>query len=363
VTCRDGRNGNNDISAQRMARFGRQGIPEPAITSASDVPGDQGGSVRIEWSGSYVDWSYSQLLDYRVWRSVPTAPATFARMARLRGLTRDPEEAAATGRLLVGVSGAQGYAWEPVGLVPATQATSYSFDAPTTADSIGGSNPLTAFMVQARESSVIGGPYWYSWPDSGYSVDNLAPATPSPFTGEYDDGVATLHWDPNTEPDLAGYRIYRGSSADFVTGPGNLIVAKTDTGHVDNAGDPYFYKLAAVDVHGNESAPALYAADATTDVQGQARGGWSLAPPVPNPAHGRTMLHLTLPQSAAVRLAVYDPAGRRVRTLHDGPLSPGAHSLPFALEDDSGRALASGIYLIRLEAPGRVLTRRMAAIR
>jgi hypothetical protein len=44
-------------------------------------------------------------------------------------------------------------------------------------------------------------------------------------------------------------------------------------------------------------------------------------------------------------------------------LSPGAHSLPFALEDDSGRALASGIYLIRLEAPGRVLTRRMAAIR
>src|SRR5207244_1230752 len=89
-------------------------------------------------------------------------------------------------------------------------------------------------------------------PDSGYSVDNLAPAIPGAFTGQYAAGTSHLHWNPNAEADLAGYRLYRASTPDFVPGASSLIAALTDTGYVDAAG-PHFYKLAAIHVHSNLS--------------------------------------------------------------------------------------------------------------
>ncbi len=52
-----------------------------------------------------------------------------------------------------------------------------------------------------------------------------------------------------------------------------------------------------------------------------------------------------------------------MQVLRDGELPAGAHRERFALRDEAGRVLASGLYLLRLEAEGRVLTRRLAAIR
>ena len=49
--------------------------------------------------------------------------------------------------------------------------------------------------------------------------------------------------------------------------------------------------------------------------------------------------------------------------LRDGELPAGAHRESFSLRNEAGRSLASGLYLVRLEAEGRVLTRRLAAIR
>ena len=49
--------------------------------------------------------------------------------------------------------------------------------------------------------------------------------------------------------------------------------------------------------------------------------------------------------------------------LHDGEQAAGSHSASFALRDAAERKLASGLYLLQLEAEGRVLTRRLAKIR
>ena len=56
--------------------------------------------------------------------------------------------------------------------------------------------------------------YWISAPDSGYSVDNLAPDAPLGLAGQqiYEPVGLQLTWEPNGETDLAGYIICRGTS-------------------------------------------------------------------------------------------------------------------------------------------------------
>jgi hypothetical protein len=78
----------------------------------------------------------------------------------------------------------------------------------------------------------------------------------------------------------------------------------------------------------------------------------------PNPFSGRTTLAFTVAQSGSVRLRVFDLLGREVARLVDGVVSAGRHTTTF-----DGSALASGIYLGRLESGGEVVTRRMMVVR
>src|SRR5262249_31003288 len=162
----------------------------------------------------------------------------------------------------------------------------------------------TVFMVEARGTA--SGTFWDSPADSGYSVDNLPPLTPAPLTGNFSGGATHLHWDRNLEADLANYRVYRGSSAGIVAGPPNLSGAPPDTGFAD-VGDPgSYYKVSAVDAHGNESGFALLSPSGTVDVKDGSTLTLSLSRPAPNPASGRAMIGFALPRETRVRLAIYD---------------------------------------------------------
>jgi hypothetical protein len=194
-------------------------------------------------------------------------------------------------------------------------------------------------------------------------VDNLPPAAPAPLTGQYAAGSAALHWNPNTEADLASYRLYRGGSAAFAIGPASQVAELPDTGYVDSAAGPYFYKLTAVDTHGNESPVTTLLPAGTTGVEAGAPGA-EFAAPAPNPLRGGGIatLRFTLPGPGPVRLAIYDAQGRMVRLLAGGPLEAGAHAIRFDGRDRSGRALAPGLYLARIDAPGLQATRRMVVL-
>ena len=63
----------------------------------------------------------------------------------------------------------------------------------------------------------------------------------------------SLAWNPNPEPDLAGYKLYMGTS------PGSYSQI-FDVGHVTSytvsnlvAGDTYYFALTAYDIYANES--------------------------------------------------------------------------------------------------------------
>jgi hypothetical protein len=68
----------------------------------------------------------------------------------------------------------------------------------------------------------------------------------------------------------------------------------------------------------------------------------------PNPFNPRTEITLALPRAGEASLEVFDARGRRVATLHDGPLPAGEQRLAWAGRDGRGRPVAAGIYLVRL---------------
>ena len=80
--------------------------------------------------------------------------------------------------------------------------------------------------------------------------------------------------------------------------------------------------------------------------EGRAPSGFALASAAPNPFRGATQLGFTLPTPSQVTLSVYDVTGRRVAVLLDGvQRSTGDHHVSW-----DGRGLASGTYLVRMEA-------------
>lgn len=173
-----------------------------------------------------------------------------------------------------------------------------------------------------------------------------------------------LHWHPNTEADLAGYRLYRGNDARFVPDESSLVATLPDTGYVDAVGQPSFYKFTAIDVHGNESPVASLALSGTTDV-GPGTGLPSLAfrTPAPNPAMSHTTLRFDLPRAGPVRLVVYDLSGRLVRVLRDGSQGAGTHVADWDLKDEGGARVRTGLYFTQLAADGRTLRQRLVVAR
>jgi hypothetical protein len=361
VTWSDSRSGlNYDIYAQRIEKFGKPGSPEPAIASVLDIPNDQGGRVRLAWDASYLDREHDpDLTAYDLFHS---APPNVAQNANARGASRQlrlgeiPTEGERAH--LFTVFGTQQLAWEYVSTVnPQHFIATYGSTQATTGDSIAGSNPTTSFMVVGRNDA--GSKYWLSAPAAGYSVDNLAPPAPAPFTGQYASGTATLHWAVNPAADLGEYRLYRGSTAGFVPGPANLVAAQPDTGYVDAAGATFYYKLCAVDVHGNASGFSTLLPSGTVDVPGGGSLVFALEGVRPNPSHGeRLSVTFTLPTAAPGKLELVDVSGRRVAEHEVGPLGAGQHTLDLG----AGRHLAPGFYLVRLTQGANTRTTRVAVL-
>lgn len=59
-----------------------------------------------------------------------------------------------------------------------------------------------------------------------------------------------------------------------------------------------------------------------------------------------------LPENAAVSVAIYDMAGQRVRLIAATLNVAGRHFLRWEGLNDMGRALSSGLYLVKVEAAG-----------
>jgi hypothetical protein len=90
---------------------------------------------------------------------------------------------------------------------------------------------------------------------------------------------------------------------------------------------------------------------------------FALAQNSPNPFNPTTAIRFSLAAESEVRLAIYDVAGRSVRTLVDGRLPAGGNEAVWDGRDDRGLPVASGLYFCHLVTPERTAMRKMVMLK
>ncbi len=314
-----------------------------AITAIDDFPNDQGRQVRLTWPNSPFDASGSAtpVTGYAIFRRIDP------------GLKSNSLKAYPEGD------------WDFLRTVPAFQEVTYSTIVATAADStIADGMHYSAFFVRAMTASP--GVFFDSAPDSGYSVDNLVPATPQGLFVAYS-GVSgnSLSWQESPDSDFMHFKIYRGTTPDFAIDPGAASHLTTGTDWIDTSGGfGDYYRISAVDFSGNES-PVTDTLD--TQVSGVDDDllprATALHPVYPNPFNPRTTISFAMVKAGHAKVSIFDVSGRFVQTILEQDLAGGTHEVVWQGTDSDGRALASGVFFARLEADGFVGTQRMVLVR
>jgi len=78
--------------------------------------------------------------------------------------------------------------------------------------------------------------------------------------------------------------------------------------------------------------------------------GYTIFPLFPNPASKDVKIDYTFASGAYVSIAVFDIAGKRVKTLVDGDRPFGSHSIYWDRKDNQGKKVMSGVYFIKLQS-------------
>ena len=70
-----------------------------------------------------------------------------------------------------------------------------------------------------------------------------------------------------------------------------------------------------------------------------------------------------MPRASAARVTIVDLRGREVRVLHEGVLPAGESRWVWDGLDAAGHGASSGVYLVNLETPERVVRRTVTLVR
>ncbi|MBP7669007.1 MAG: S8 family serine peptidase [Candidatus Eisenbacteria bacterium] len=201
--------------------------------------------------------------------------------------------------------------------------------------------PQYAYDGGIVEISVDGGAWQQIFPEGGYNYIVRAGSTPGPFpagmqffSGTHDWQQVTFNLSAYSEQEARIRFRFGSDGADVREG-----------WYVDD-----------IVVDG-------FMIDASATNEGPAPRGIFLHPADPNPFTGETHLHYQLNAASDVRLQVFDPSGRLVRTLVSGTRQPGSYETVWDSRDDAMRSVAPGIYFSRLQAGGSVVSQKLIVTR
>jgi len=193
----------------------------------------------------------------------------------------------------------------------------------------------------------------WDWVQNG-----VPPAPPTGLTAAQDGAMVLLSWNPNHEPNLAGYSVYRATAAG---GPyeklNAALVLATEflDSHLPTGTTTLWYEASASNAEGNESPPSAAVRMDITLVPSPPT--WTVSAAFPNPSRSTQMVCIPLVVPAAevgsAALDILDAAGHRVRHLAlAGATSCGGGGVVWDGRNDAGRSVTPGVYSVRLFAAG-----------
>jgi M6 family metalloprotease-like protein len=121
-------------------------------------------------------------------------------------------------------------------------------------------------------------------------------------------------------------------------------------------GKQYFYKLEVVDQEGE--VRELHRGNAAVPA-----GELRLSQNFPNPFNPTTTIAFYLPGRLPVRLEVFDVTGRLVTRLGEGIYDAGPHRVEWNGTDANGTRVSSGMYVYRLTAGSRTISKKMILLK
>lgn len=197
--------------------------------------------------------------------------------------------------------------------------------------------------------------------------DTTPPATPVGFTitlAMTNPRSFELTWRRNTEPDLAGYRIYR-RTADSTMPILFRTVSAPDTMYRDTSilcDTLYYYWLSAIDTAENEGARILrnyiYWCPLGVNYPPGLPQEFGLEQNYPNPFNPITSIIYAVPRQEHVLIEIYNLIGHAVATLVDRVQLPGYYSATWNAE-----GFSSGVYFCKLSAGSVTRVRKLILVR
>ncbi|MCK5077876.1 MAG: T9SS type A sorting domain-containing protein, partial [Calditrichia bacterium] len=79
----------------------------------------------------------------------------------------------------------------------------------------------------------------------------------------------------------------------------------------------------------------------------------------PNPFNPETTISYLIPKVTNVELSIYNSLGQRIRTFNINRQPAGEHQIKWDGKDETGRQVASGIYLYHLKAGDNITAGKM----
>ncbi len=344
------------------------------IYSISDIPNDQGKQVRVIWEPDYFDGrsNLKEITHYALWRRVDDQRrSSHLKSYQVKEISKLISECTSLNKITSGLITSKNELWDFISLIPACQFSQYSYVAPTLADSTDAGIPYAVFMVSAHYSDLNA--FVFSDPDSGYSVDNLAPSPPAGLTiSQHQTGgtwQAVVRWKHVPDEDFNYYRLYRSTKEGFDPTSVTLYATTSDTFFVDTKidfGENYFYRVTAIDFSGNESD---YSDECSIAVNVASLGHpllpteFAMFQNYPNPFNAATNINYQLPRASQVFITIYNTCGQEIRTLINAEKAAGYYTIQWDGKDDQGHQVGTGIYLCQMRAGGCTLTKKMAIVK
>ena len=177
-------------------------------------------------------------------------------------------------------------------------------------------------------------------------------ATPRGSTVE----VAWNVWSDDPLGDFALYRREETASQAIVVARGSAPAAHSYVDTAVEAGKTYRYELVIHTADGS----VFRSPEATVTVAALTGG---LEQNQPNPFNPTTAITYTLTERAVTAISVYNAAGELVVRLDEGEHAAGTHRVEWDGRDAAGRAVASGVYVYRLEGVANVGARKMVLLK